>query len=134
LPEQSGGKGLTQNRATQTPPAGLLILALRPQTRGLVSVPSVILPSDAGPVEFRLALESDDFLRYRASLRDNASDQIIWRSESLRSQPGEGGRAVSVIVPGSLFKPRNYTLELHGNSRGDAFEFVASYVFRVRQE
>jgi hypothetical protein len=133
-PKQPAANPGPAGTPTQTPPAALLVFALAPQTRGLAPVPSLKMPIAAGPVEFRLTLESDDFVRYQASLRDNASNRMIWQSESLESRPGEGTRVVSVVAPGGLFQAQNYTFELTGNTRAGATESVGAYVFRVVHE
>jgi hypothetical protein len=114
-----------------SPPAGLLAFVLSPQTRGLAPIPPLKLPPGTGPVEFQLILELDDFARYRAALRDNAANRIVWRSEPLLSNPAKSGRAVSVVLPGGLLKPQNYSLELTGIPHTGAEESIGTYVFRI---
>jgi hypothetical protein len=107
-------------------------LVLLPQTRGAGSIASLRLPLGSDWARFQLELDSDDVVRYRASLRNPATNQVVWRSGTLQSKARGQTRAVSVSVPASLLQPQNYTLELAGVA-GGATEFIGSYAFRVEK-
>jgi hypothetical protein len=114
-----------------SPPQQILAFVLSPQNRGIASIAVITLPPGVDRVAFRLILETDDFARYRVKLRDLALNQIIWRSEGLKAESRGASRAVSVVVPGNVFKQQNYSLELAGMPAAGAEEFVGAYAFKV---
>ena len=133
--KQPTGKDASVGTAANRPSAGgLAAFVLLPQSRGITAVPALELLPDANAVEFQLILETDDFPRYEARLRDNAANRITWRGEALRSHTSKGGRAVTVALPRNLFQPRNYSLELTGSGRAGARELIGAYVFRIAHE
>jgi len=131
LPKQPDDSASATTPPAPPPAPKILAFVLSPQTRGTGSLAAIMLPPGAGRVVFTLILESDDFPEYRVALRDPASNQIIWRSAGLKARPNGANRSVSVSLPGDLFKPQNYALELTGILPGGVAEFVSTYAFRV---
>lgn len=109
--------------------AGALALVLLPQTRAIGPVPTAALPG-GGPVTFELRLESNDFPRYQAALRDPALNRIVWRSAWIEARTSDGRPSIVVSVPASIMKPQHYALELTGRGQ-DAGDVIASYVFEA---
>ncbi len=105
-------------------------LLLPPPTRGASQVATLYFPSRADLAVLVLALESDDFPAYRATLKDPATNQVLWRSSSLTATSSGDKKVVSVGFRASLLKQQNYIVELTG-LRGGAAELVGSYPFRV---
>jgi hypothetical protein len=130
LPKQPDSASATTPAEPRAAPR-ILAFVLSPQTRGTGSLAAISLLPGVDRVVFHLILESDDFPEYRAALRDPASNQIIWRSAGLKARPNGANRSVSVSLPGDLFKPQNYALELTGIPPGGEAEFVSTYAFKV---
>jgi hypothetical protein len=107
-------------------------LVLLPLRRGGSQTATVTLPSGAQQVPFRLRLESDDFPRYEAALRDPATGQAVWRSGRLAARADGPDRYVELQVPAALLKQQNYTLELAGRPPTGGAELVSSYAFRIK--
>jgi hypothetical protein len=122
LPDQRDGKGLIAS------------FLLMPALRGSGDVSMVVLPRGTSDVRLQLQLESDDYRTYRATLKEPASDRALWRSGRLSPGVVAGNRLVSVTMPATLFKPRNYGIELAGVRTAGADDFVASYPFKVQLE
>jgi anti-sigma factor RsiW len=111
----------------------IVSLILSPQVRGLGRTPQLSVPPTADAVAMQLRLESDDFPRYRVSLRTAAGDQAIWRSGTLTAALAGEGKAVTASVPANLFTPQHYSAELSGVTAEGREEPLASYAFRVVQ-
>jgi hypothetical protein len=125
-------KELEQARESPTKLDGLktVSLLLPPPTRGAFQVATISLPSRADLAVLVLTLESDDFPAYRATLKDPASNQALWRSPSLTATSSGDKKVVSVGFRASLLKPQNYIVELTGLRAGTA-EPIGGYPFRV---
>jgi len=106
-------------------------LVLPPQLRSATSIPTLNLPSATETAQFDLEMESDEFPAYRAALRDPATNQVVWRSGTLRAQTRGATKIVSLGLPAPLLHPQNYTFELTGVTEAGPGEFVGSYSFRV---
>ena len=105
-------------------------LLLLPPTRGALQVATLYFPSRADLAVLVLALESDDFPAYRATLKDPATNQALWRSPSLTATSSGEKKVVSVGFRASLLKQQNYIVELTG-LRGGTAEPVGGYPFRL---
>jgi hypothetical protein len=133
LPQQAPTPAppLPLERPSPSPPAiQTVAIILPPVTRGGGAIPLLRLtPSDR--VSLQLELESNDFARYRAALKDPATTRVLWRSDEVKASPRGQNSAVFISVPAGTLKQQNYTIELTGISAGGAAEFVASYAFGV---
>jgi hypothetical protein len=118
-------KSSPQPQAVQT-----VAVVLAPLTRGSSAVPVVaLMPTDG--VALQLELESNDFPRYRASLKDPAAGRVMWRSDAVKASSRGQDSAVFISVPAGTLKQQNYMIELTGISAGAAAESVANYAFGV---
>lgn len=106
----------------------LIALHLFPQTRGIARIPVLTVPADTGSVDVTLELETNDFSAYTVSLKNPASDQIVW------SDQPKAGKNIRFRLPANLLKTQNYVLELSGISTSGPPEIVSSYPFRVIEE
>jgi hypothetical protein len=107
---------------------------LMPALRGSSDISMVVLPRGTTDVRLQLQLESDDYRRYRVTVKEPASDRVLWRSAQLSPEAVGGNKLVSVTMPATRFKPRHYSLELAGVRTSGADDFVASYAFKVLLE
>jgi hypothetical protein len=117
----------------QPPRVQTVAMFLAPQPRAASPLPTLKLPPETDQALLHLGLESDEFAGYRAGLRNPATNQIVWRSDLLHSSTRQNRRVVSVSIPGAVFEPGNYTLELSGIIGGHRNEFVSSYTFRIER-
>lgn len=102
-----------------------------PETRGpSTDLPAVSLSPGTDLVNLVMGLELDEFPAYRATLKDPASNRVLWQSPELKSTGSAGKKAVSAAFPAGLLQGKNYIIELSG-IRGGAAEPVAGYPFKV---
>lgn len=109
-------------------------LLLPPPTRGLTPLKTVVVHRDTDLLVLLLKLESADFSRYRITLKDPATNTVIWRSSELEpfsADEKEDKKAVSVSFRADLMKQQNYTAEVTGLTRGSAAQIVGDYSFHV---
>jgi hypothetical protein len=116
-------------------PVGRPVVAaflLTPARRGLGDVPTIAIPRGAAAIALRMEPEADEFANYRASLKDSASNRIIWSSGDLKPKPAGDAKLVEATVPSALLKQQTYVVELVGMpATGTAGGFAGSFVFRV---
>ena len=119
-----------EKSSPQPHPVQSVAMVLAPLTRGSSAVPILTLtPADRAALQ--LELESNDFPRYRASLKDPATSRVLWRSDEVKALSQGQNIVASISVPAGMLKQQNYTVELTGISAGGAAEFAGSYAFRV---
>lgn len=125
-----------------TPPAMTVAVVLWPQTRGVSgdapagdaaapAVPSVVVAPGTTRVMLELQLESPDFVRYSATLKEADTNRIVWRGDRIIAAASGQPPMVPVTVPADLLKPHAYVLELVGYSAERDSEVIGSYAFRV---
>jgi hypothetical protein len=109
----------------------ILSLALPPPARGLSSDKTITVHPSADLVVLLLALESADFPQYRVTLKNPATNEVMWRSADLEvtSTDGKAGLAISFRV--SLLKTQNYVAEVAGLSHGGKTQIIGDYPFHV---
>ena len=113
--------------ATTTAP-----LTLSPETRAVASVATLAIPAGADLAAFTLRLESDDFRRYRATLKEPATDRVVWRSDWTPATVKDDVASVSIAIPtAQIGHPQHYAIELSGRTDAGGADLVASYVFEV---
>jgi hypothetical protein len=77
-----------------------------------------------------LTLESADFARYRVTLKDPATNEVLWRSAELETATGDKP-ALTISFRTSLLKTQNYVAEVAGLSRSGQTQIVGDYAFHV---
>lgn len=122
-------RALADARAPQPPATFALVLL--PQNRGVASIPTIALPSDAPSVPVDLALERSAGVSYTVALRDPATNLTVWSSPTLRRRRGGQNAVVPVSLPAALLKAQHYALDLFEPRPGNEPEFVSSYAFEV---
>jgi hypothetical protein len=105
---------------------------LSPQLRSLDQITTISIPPGTDFVSFHLELEPGEDHIYRAELKPQSSNQVIWRSGKLSSSLGGKGRAADIRIPANLLVPRWYILELSTVS-GSAAGVEAGYTFKVEK-
>jgi hypothetical protein len=118
-------------RSDTAPGMEMATLVLLPQTRALGSIPTLAIPQGSNRAALELRLESSEFLRYQAALKDPAANQIVWRSGWLAPQASGDRPSVPVAIPASLLKPQHYALDLVGRTAAGGAEVAGSYAFQI---
>jgi hypothetical protein len=111
--------------------APMLAVVLLPQTRTIGPLPAIAVAPEADAVAFELRLDSTDFRRYQVTVRDPGTNAIVWHSSPLSPETLRGGRAVSIVVPASVFKSQHYAFELAGFDAAGRQEAVGSYAVEI---
>jgi len=117
----------------------MVALVLWPQTRGVsegadaggVTAPTVAVPAGVDRVALQLQIESPDFVRYSATLKESATNRIVWRADRLTAPTSAERLMVPVAIPANLLKPGAYVLELTGYGAVGGDDMIGSYVFQV---
>jgi hypothetical protein len=125
-------QALADARAVQ--PLAAVALVLLPQTRGVTSVPIVVVPTGTASVPLTLALEAPGGSSFEVALRDPATNRTIWRSPSLAPQRVRQAPMVPVSLPAALLKTQHYALDLFELRSGNGPEFVSSYAVEVARQ
>ena len=105
-------------------------LLLPPPSRGLASLQTVIVHPQTDLVILLLTLESADFSGYRVTLKDPATNRVLWRSPELEPASAGEKSVVSVNFPANLLRQQNYIAEIAGLRHGGA-QIVGDYPFHA---
>lgn len=108
----------------------MMALVLPPPARGLGPIETVTVHPNADLVVLLLTLESADFARYRVTLKDPATNEVLWRSAELETATGDKP-ALTISFRTSLLKTQNYVAEVAGLSRSGQTQIVGDYAFHV---
>ena len=127
-PPSANAPGATRGATS----GGIKATVLFPQTRSIGQPPTIRIPASAGSMRFELRLESNDFTRYHAVLKQSAGNDIVWRSQPLNSR-SNAGSYVSLLVPPSVLASPHYLFELAGVDRNGHETPVSSYAFQVER-
>ena len=106
-------------------------LLLPPPTRGLSSLQTVTLHPHTDLVVLLLTLESAKFPRYRVTLKDPATNKVVWQSSELETGSAGDSKAVSAGLPANLLKEGNYIAEVSGLPDAGRQRVVGDYPFHV---
>jgi hypothetical protein len=112
-------------------PISVTTFVLAPQMRGGTQLPRLVLPHGTIRVDFHLELETDDFPRYRLTLKSLKTNKPLWQSGSLAAVTKNKNRTLSMSLPANLLKQEMYQLDLTGKPSSGEPELVSSYVFRI---
>ena len=108
-----------------------LSLMLPPPARGLSSVKTITVHPNADLVVLVLTLESADFPQYRVTLKDPATNEVVWRSADLEAASADNKPGLTVSFRAGLLKTQNYVAEVAGVSHGGKAEIIGDYPFHV---
>ena len=106
-------------------------LLLPPPTRGLSSLKTVIVHPDTDLVVLRLTLESADFPRYSVTVKDPATNAVVWKSSELDVRSAGDRKIVSAGLRANLLKERNYIAEVAGLTNAGRQRVVGDYPFHI---
>jgi hypothetical protein len=117
-----------QPKSSKTNEVKLLAFVLMPQTRGTNKIPLLNIPSGIDFIALTLKLEINEFAMYQATLKNAATDTMIWKSENLKA---DKKNSIQIQVPANLLQPQNFLIELSGISTDGNAEVISSYPFKV---
>lgn len=92
---------------------------------------TISIPAQTDSAAMQLKLESDDYAAYRVVLRNQANNQIIWRSGKLKTRKKGENKSLNISFPANLLKSQIYSLEVSGISADGTSEIIGDYSFRV---
>jgi hypothetical protein len=129
---------IAQQRAESRKPALPRDLAiahfdLSPQTRAIDRATTISIPPGTDYVSFQLELEPGEVHSYRAELRTQSGNQVIWRIAKLTARSKGKSRVINISIPADMLVPRWYILELSAISGSSSAEVEAGYPFRVEK-
>lgn len=130
-------KQIEQQRVAQnTPPVsptriGIAAFILAPSLRGGSKIQSVSIPPRTATAAANLELETDEYITYRAVLRNPSDNRILWRSGKLKSNEVGGNKRLKLSFPADLLKSRIYSIEVTGIAADGEAEIISDYSFRV---
>lgn len=120
-----------QQSSSRSVPPYIVSFALGPQRRSTSQIPTIAIPAGADRVALQLELEAGNYRAYRAELKRQPANEVIWKSSKIRASDTASGKAVIVTLPPSLMKAERYLLELSGISADGKVDMVGSYLFMV---
>jgi hypothetical protein len=126
---------IEQQRAKSQKPALPRDLAiahfdLSPQKRTIDRLTTISIPPGTDYVSFQLELEPGEVHSYRAELKTQSGNQVIWRSGKLNARSRGKGRVTNISIPAKMLFQRWYILELSDSATA---EVEAGYPFRVEK-
>jgi len=104
---------------------------LAPPTRGAARPVNLTVHAGTDLVALLLELESDDFPRYRVSVKDPETRRELWHSADLPASTAGGHRDVTASLPANLLRQQKYLVQLSGVQKDGALNPVADYLFGV---
>jgi hypothetical protein len=129
-------KQWTKTEAQKPPKADIgqlntVSLLLPPPTRGLSSLQIVTIRPHTDLVVLLLTLESAKFPRYRVTVRDPATNKVVWQSSELEAGSVGDSKTVSAGLHANLLQERNYIAEVSGLPKAGSQRIVGDYPFHV---
>lgn len=115
-------------------PLSAIALVLRPQTRGVGPTPIISVAPGSRNVPVELEFEAAGSAAYDVTLKDPATNRIIWRSAPAPPIRDRLVPAVSIGLPAALLKSQHYALDLFALRSGAAPDFVGTYAFEVARQ
>lgn len=106
-------------------------LLLPPPTRGLSSLQTVTIRPHTDLVVLLLTLDSAKLPRYRVTVRDPATNKVVWQSAELEAGSVGDSKTVSAGLPAHLLQELTYIAEVAGLPKTGSQRIVGDYPFHV---
>jgi hypothetical protein len=130
--EQQRARAEQQARPPASPPElAIVAFDLSPRTRGAASGTTLAIPPRTDFILLHLEVASDAYIAYRAELRTQTDDQLIWKSGRLTARDRGDAKIVDLQLRAKLLAPRGYSISLKGITESGKAEDDRSYTFRV---
>ena len=91
-----------------------IALTLAPSTRSVTPMPTLAIPRGTGDVRLTLRLEPDGFSRYDVTVRNPATNEIIWSADDIDAARTADSRDVVITIPADRFRAARYLIVLRG--------------------
>lgn len=116
----------------ERPPAPRIVaVVLTPQLRSSGTLRKVEVPLGTDQFSAQLELESGDFRSYRAVLREQSSNRVVWQSKTVKPTGPVDARRLALSIPARLLNSTIYTFTVSGLSDTGTAEIVGDYSFTV---
>ena len=112
-------------------PTTVTVVLPPPRRGGDAEGMSVTVTKDIGDVVLRLQVESAEFTRCWAAVKEVVTGKTIWRSADSPLEGAGPDRVVTIILPAALLRAQRYAIELWGIGRSGSTELVSEYQIRV---
>jgi len=130
--EKEKAKEAKETPKDERPPAPRMVaVVLSPQLRSSGALRKIEVPAGTDQFSARLELESDDFPSYRAVLREQSSNRVIWQSSTVKPSGPADARRLAVLIPARLLNSAVYTFTVSGLSVNGNAETVGDYTFKI---
>jgi hypothetical protein len=117
--------------AEKSPIEVLASVLLMPQTRGSGQPVAILADKRVAAIPLELALETSGFARYRATLKDPGTNQILWTSGNLAVKRGPNLITALVNVPSKMLRQQNYVIEVTGIPASGTPDLIGAYTFHT---
>lgn len=130
--EQQRARAEQQARPPASPAEPAIVaFDLSPRTRGAARATTLAIPPRTDFILLQLEVASDAYVAYRAELRTETDDQLIWKSGRLTARDRGDARIVDLRLRAKLLAPRGYSINLKRITESGKAEDDRSYTFRV---
>lgn len=123
---------------TGQPPSlpGIASILLFPGlSRGVDAHNQLVVPPGTATIRLKLALDTDDYKRYRISIRSAGSaDREAWSQDKLRAQGPLAARVILCNIPSNRMMPSDYVVNVSGRTSSGSYDPVADYVFQLSRK
>lgn len=106
-------------------------LLLPPPTRGMSPLQTVTVRPQTDLVVLLLTLESANYSRYSVTVKNPATNEVVWQSSGLDAGSVGGRKVVSAALRANLLRGRNYIAEVAGLPNAGRQRIVGDYPFHV---
>jgi hypothetical protein len=129
--EKMKSEGRPKEGRTSGQASRIVAVILSPQMRSSVSMRMVEVPAGTDKFSARLELESGNFRSYRAVLREQSSNRVIWQSNTAKPTGPTDARQLAVSIPARLLNSAAYTFTVSGLPVNGIAEIVGDYPFKI---
>jgi hypothetical protein len=124
---------IAKTRQPPAVPAIASILLFPGLSRGADERNELVVPAGAATIQLKLALDTDDYNRYRISIR-SADGREAWSQDQLRAQGPRPARIILSHIPSNRMMTGDYVVNVSGRTSSGSYDSVADYAFRLSKK
>src|SRR5262249_28495015 len=113
-------------------PATASILLFPGLSRGADARNELLVPAGAASIELKLALDSDDYRKYKVSIQSAYRREVF--SRELRAQGPRSARVIVCNIPSNRMSPGDYAVNVSARTSSGTYDSVADYAFRLSRK
>lgn len=128
---QTAQDELARTNAQPAAPASILLFAI--SARGPGEAATLTVPSNASTIKLQLALDSEDYSTYQATIKAPGDPNVLTRPGL---KPSRSGRARIIVwqFAARLLSSGDYVVSLSGLTPSGTYERVADYPVRISRK